>query len=254
MLSILRNGERITDYSLASNYIYQRHLFAYHKATSLVRGNTIELGCGQGYGANLLSNYTPRYTAIDKTRPKETLRNEIKFIQAEMPRLSMIADDVADTVVCFQVIEHIKKDLFFLHEIRRILRSRGRLLLTTPNIVTTLSRNPFHIREYTACELGKLLGHVFKNCTIQGVYGNEKVMSYYRKNKKMVDAICRFDVLGLQHLLPSWILKAPYSILNNLNRLMLFQNAEKEVMDIDYSDFYLDEVSDDCLDFFCSVE
>ena len=51
-------------------------------------------------------------------------------------------DNSIDFVVTFQVIEHIKDDEKFVQEIHRVLKPGGKLILTTPNILMSLSRNP----------------------------------------------------------------------------------------------------------------
>ena len=43
----------------------------------------------------------------------------------------------------------------------------------------SLSRSPWHFREYTVDEMAKILETVFSNYILQGVFGNEKVMNYY---------------------------------------------------------------------------
>ena len=75
-----------------------------------------------------------------------------------------IPDNSFDTVVSFQVIEHIKNDELFLSEIQRILKPGGKAILSTPNIKMTLSRNPWHEREYTADQLADLAAKYLKSC------------------------------------------------------------------------------------------
>jgi SAM-dependent methyltransferase len=83
-----------------------------------------------------------------------------------------------DAITCFDVIEHLPRNpLKLFHEIHRILRPRGNLLLGVPNAASTMKRMkllfgkhpyiPFdswcqakyfdHFREYTAKECVKLL-------------------------------------------------------------------------------------------------
>ena len=80
-----------------------------------------------------------------------------------------------DTVICFQVIEHIRRDDTLLAEMKRILKPGGRLLLTTPNRLMSLTRNPFHVKEYTPVEMHTAIEPHFSRFTLRGIYGNEKV-------------------------------------------------------------------------------
>ena len=124
--------------------------------------------------------------------------NDIVFHKMEIPPLLNIESDSVDFVVTFQVIEHIQDDNFFLEEIHRVLKPGGILLLTTPNKLMSLSRNPWHIREYTPIEMKKVLCNYFPDVDVQGVFGNDLVMNYYEKNKKSVKKITRFDIFNFQ--------------------------------------------------------
>jgi 2-polyprenyl-3-methyl-5-hydroxy-6-metoxy-1,4-benzoquinol methylase len=73
-----------------------------------------------------------------------------------IPPFSGLQDNAFDVVVSFQVIEHIRNDRQYIKEIYRVLKPGGKALITTPNIKMSLSRNPWHIREYTAVELSDL--------------------------------------------------------------------------------------------------
>jgi 2-polyprenyl-3-methyl-5-hydroxy-6-metoxy-1,4-benzoquinol methylase len=93
-----------------------------------------------------------------------------------IPPFVGLDDNSFDVVISFQVIEHIKDDFNYLKEIHRVLRPGGKALITTPNIKMSLSRNPWHIREYTSNELKGLGQKVFSSVKMLGIAGNEKVM------------------------------------------------------------------------------
>lgn len=185
----------------SDNPIHQRLYKAYVVATEFVNGNLLEVGCGEGRGINLLKPLIRHYTAIDK------IENVITALKAEHPEYTFIASDIPpfpiaeneafDCVVSFQVIEHIRDDLYFLKEVHRMLKPSGIALLTTPNRRMSLSRNPWHIREYVPGELHRLAAQVFREVTIKGITGNEKVMRYYEDNKAAVRRITRWDIFNL---------------------------------------------------------
>ena len=129
----------------------------------------------------------------------------------------------------------------------------GNALITTPNIKKTLTRNPWHIREYTADELTKLASEVFDNVEMKGVGGNEKVMEYYEKNKKSVEKITRFDIFNLQYNLPAPLLRIPYDLLNRLNRNKLKSSNDDLVNQIHHTDYILMEDGSEALDLFLIV-
>lgn len=211
----------------------------------------LELGCGEGYGMELLSPHVETYLAVDKKRPAQvTFNNKVLFKHCHLPLLAGIEDNSFDTIICFQVIEHIENDSLLLQEIKRVLKPGGSLFLTTPNQLTSLTRNPFHIREYQPTQMQALIACHFNNQTVQGIYGNHRVMQYYSENKKAVERIARYDIFDLQYRLPAFLLKGVYSLLNNYNRFTLASKTPDITASINYDDFYLDELSEDCLDYF----
>ena len=51
-----------------------------------------------------------------------------------------------------------------------------------------------------------LLTDFFSDTKVMGVFGNEKVMKYY-KNRDSIQKITRFDIFNLQYKLPRWMLR-----------------------------------------------
>lgn len=242
----------------SDNPIHQRLLKAYIIAKDLIKGDLLEIGCGEGRGISLLSSSCRRYVALDKIT--ETIEHlsciykNVEFINATIPPIKEIDDNTFDTVVSFQVIEHIKDDRRFLEEIQRVLKPGGKALITTPNIKKTLSRNPWHIREYTAKGLEDLAAGIFSNVTMKGISGDEKVMKYHDLNKKSVEKITRFDIFNLQYLLPSAVLKIPYELLNRFNRNKLKNANNQLVTDISHENYLFEDDDPENLDLFCIME
>ena len=116
----------------------------------------------------------------------------------------------------------------------------------------TLSRNPWHVREYTNSEMKEILSLAFTNIKIFGVYGNQKVMNYYQKNKESVNKIMKWDIFNFQYRLPRKLLQIPYDILNRYNRVSL-KNKNSEIVDsINFTDYSIIQSHDDkYLDHFC---
>ncbi|MTI22177.1 class I SAM-dependent methyltransferase [Fulvivirga sp. RKSG066] len=250
--------EIASDKIASDNPIHQRLLKAYYLAEEHVQGDLLEIGCGEGRGIAMLEDKVDSFTAIDKIEPViESLSKQypkVKFIQDNIPPLNKVADNSFDVIITFQVIEHIKKDRLFLEEINRVLKPGGKALITTPNIKKTLTRNPWHIREYTADELKTLAEQIFSKVTMRGITGNEKVWEYYAQNKKSVEKITRFDFLNLQYRLPASLLRIPYDILNRVNRNKLQTSNDSLVSQISHTDYLPTDDADQALDLFCIVE
>ncbi len=242
----------------SDNPIHQRLLKAYIIAREYILGDVLEVGCGEGRGIEHIIDKAANYTAIDKIEPViAELRVKYpqgKFIRGNIPPLSPFQDNSFDLVLSFQVIEHIEDDDHFLKEIYRILKPGGRAMLTTPNRPKSLSRNPWHVREYTTTELTDLAKTIFAQVEMKGITGNEKVMQYYERNKKSVARIMRFDIFNLQRRLPASVLRVPYELLNRWNRNKLKDSDDTLVRSIGHSDYLLIENAEEALDLLLIVK
>jgi SAM-dependent methyltransferase len=246
--------EIASDKLVSDNPIHQRLLKAYIAAKPLVLGTLLEVGCGEGRGVEVLMENVDSYLGIDKIpeiiNALAVKYPQAKFQQAFIPPFTGIEDNSFDTVVSFQVIEHIENDRLFLEEIRRVLKPGGRAIISTPNIRHTLSRNPWHIREYTAKQLEDLCTGIFDKVEAMGIGGNEKVWAYHEANRKSVNKIMRFDIFNLQYRLPAAVLRWPYEVLNRFNRNKLHKEQGSTVTNISHEDYTLENDPEKGLDLF----
>ncbi|MEJ0054734.1 MAG: class I SAM-dependent methyltransferase [Bacteroidota bacterium] len=218
-MSKIYTTEITSDQIASDNPLHQRLLKPYVTAPRWIKGNLLEVGCGEGRGIDRMLPFINSYSAIDKIESAvaqlKAKYPDGKFVSGHLPPLPY-KDNSFDSVVSFQVIEHIQDDTLFLKEILRVLRPGGVALITTPNRIQSLSRNPWHIREYTSKELTQLAQKIFPKVEMKGVTGNEKVMTYHERNRKSVNKIMRWDIFDLQHRLPASILRIPYDLLNRV--------------------------------------
>lgn len=250
-MNILQTAERVSHQDLSDNYVFQRSLLAYLEAAKIVSGTVLEIGAGMGYGIKHIAPKVDKYLTIDKHPVDiDPQYSNVKFKQMTIPPLDGIESDSFDFVVSFQVIEHIEDDGAFVSEIHRVLKPGGRFIVTTPNKKMSITRNPWHVREYTIDELVKLLKTSFGHVEAKGVFGNEKIMAYYDKNRESVRKITRFDIFDLQHRLPRRILQIPYDLLNRMNRKKLLKQNNNLVSDIHYEDYSIAHAKEGCFDLF----
>jgi hypothetical protein len=118
----------------------------------------------------------------------------------------------------------------------------------------SLSRNPWHAREYTADQLQALLGQYFAKVDFKGIKGSDLVMQYHEENRQSIRKITRFDILNLQHRLPRRLLQVPYDLLNRLNRNSLMKQNNDLVGNVGLEDFSLSRDLEQCLDWFAVVQ
>jgi SAM-dependent methyltransferase len=153
---------------LEENYWFRRHEAAYLFTGPVVAGRAVlEVGCGEGYGTAMLADAARLVVGIDydpMTVAHATAAYPRPcFLRANLAALP-IRTGTIDVVAALQVVEHVWDHNQFLGECRRVLRSDGLLLLTTPNRLTFTPHsdepvNPFHCKEFTGHELTELLAN-----------------------------------------------------------------------------------------------
>ena len=250
-MSKIATAERVS-LEMADNYVFQRSVLAYHSAAKIVSGDILEIGTGSGYGVEILAPKAKRYISIDKKLPKNILQlDNVEYYEMTVPPIEF-ENCSFDAVLSFQVIEHIKEDLTFVREVARVLRPGGMFVVSTPNAPMSLTRNPWHVREYNADELRNILECYFSKVHAYGVVGNDKIMEYYRKNRRSVRRIARYDVFDLQHRLPRQLLQVPYDILNRMNRNALHKKNTALTESITMEDYSVVPYTDgmECFDLF----
>ena len=250
-MATINTAERVSA-ELSDNFVFQRSRLAYHAAAERIAGEVLEIGTGSGYGIEIVAPRASRFVTVDKHAPDPELLRlpNVTFRQCTVPPLDF-PDGSFDCVISFQVIEHIRRDADFVQEIHRVLRPGGLAILTTPNAPMSLTRNPWHVREYTAPELKRLLENRFREVEILGVSGNDRVMDYYEKNRRGVERITRFDPLDLQHRLPAWMLRLPYDLLNRINRRRLLRENTALTASIRMEDYRIGPFEEQSFDLFC---
>ena len=156
----------------ASGEIWYEHWHRYHFAAKLVAGRTVlDVACGAGYGSALLARHADRVVgadiaaeAIAHARERYAAVPNLEFCAADCAELPF-ADASFDAVVSFETIEHIEAQERFLDEVRRVVRSEGLFIVSSPNKLEYSDRrgcaNEYHVRELYRDELAAFLAPRF---------------------------------------------------------------------------------------------
>jgi SAM-dependent methyltransferase len=189
-VSLELTGERTVPGVDHENYWFQRHVIAYQfAATRSVGRRVLDAGCGEGYGAALLTGTASSVTGIDLVADviahARTAYPHVEFVQADLCALPL-ADATVDTVVSLQVIEHLPDVGGYLDEVARVLRPGGEFVCATPNRLTftpdsATPVNPFHVKEFAPEELRDTLSSRFNVESMLGVHHGDRLRTVERE-------------------------------------------------------------------------
>ena len=175
-----------------------RHLSAYYFAFPYVKGkDVLEIGFGDGYGANFLADSARSVKAVDVMEKNVALalnkykRDNLEFKKTDTA-YSEFADNTFDAVASFQVIEHIPEDEipWYLGSVKRVLKKGGRAFISTLNLDKNRKpnrpypKNPFHIKEFVFEDLNAVIKGVFSDYEIQGLFYTRR-LSFFERLKKL---------------------------------------------------------------------
>ena len=138
------------------------------------KGVVLDVGCGIGYGSEILLRKASEYIGFDKydCREKRFIRDYSK------PNATMLVhsanekfpfeDNSFDMVTCFEAIEHIEKDAFAIEEIHRVLKEGGSFCCSTPLLRIEGRYEHYHIRDYRRNEFMSLIESRFSKVSYYG--------------------------------------------------------------------------------------
>lgn len=134
------------------NELYQQHLKAaeasggtsagpiYELAQRLcvkyqVQGSLLDFGAGTGNLLKLLltPNVRLKATGADILSRPDGLPPDVQWVEVDLNQPLPLENALFDTVVTSEVIEHLENPRAVFRELNRVLKSGGRLILTTPN-------------------------------------------------------------------------------------------------------------------------
>lgn len=125
-----------------------------HAQTLPYRGRVVDLGCGSAPYRDIILDIAEEYIGVDW---ENTMHDQSKVdVFADLSKRLPFEDAYADTVVSFEVLEHLPEPDFFLCECNRILKPTGLLFMTVP-FMWHVHEEPHDYFRYTQYGLQYLL-------------------------------------------------------------------------------------------------
>ncbi|HEY7817651.1 MAG TPA: methyltransferase domain-containing protein, partial [Vicinamibacteria bacterium] len=204
------------------------HVARYCFAAPYVRAERVlDVACGSGYGLPVLEAVAADVVGVDlddaALRKARGSASMSALLSAEASRLPF-TDGVFGVVTSFETLEHLERRREFVLELRRVLRSDGVLILSTPNAEVTepvdgRPRNPHHLHEYRPSELKAELESSFGEVAILGqVLDSRFRISPFRDDQRKLP-----KTFGVQARLLLWriLYKLPEAPRDALGRFFL---------------------------------
>lgn len=184
-------GERVIPGDPKWAWCFQAHLFGYHDLARRLTSKPallLEIGCGEGYGASVLSRHAGHVIAGDvaadavaHARDKYHGPN-VSWVVFDAQKLPF-ADGAFDATCSLQVIEHFPDAEAHLDDVVRVTKPGGLHYVATPNIdnMGEAERdNPFHLRDFNAGQLREVLEARFTDVVVEGMFYVEDSPRYRR--------------------------------------------------------------------------
>jgi len=172
-------------------YVLSPQFDIYNEISKVVRDRVADIGSGTGIGTHLFN------VKAKEVYGYEIDEDAIKFARTMLPFKNLYFEygDIAngipgtsfDYVVMIDVLEHIKKEMMALGNIKKMLNKGGTFIMSTPNRLSRYRKAENHQREYAPKELEGKLRRIFVNVSLRN-YRMEQLAS---QHENPILAICR---------------------------------------------------------------
>jgi 2-polyprenyl-3-methyl-5-hydroxy-6-metoxy-1,4-benzoquinol methylase len=167
-------GERLLSDQFNENTSEHLHRYAMAREFSIDK-IVLDIASGEGYGSNLLAKIAHRVIGVDIDQETVELAKQ-KYkgsnLEYKVGNAANIPceNEFFDVVVSFETLEHHDKHTEMMLEIKRVLKSSGLCIISTPDKLIYSDKknkqNPFHVKELYKDEFKTLLSAHFKNVVI----------------------------------------------------------------------------------------
>lgn len=186
--------ERI-DVQETQPWIVHEHHHRYRFVAQFARGRVLDIACGTGYAASILtsSHFVESYRGIDINAEAIAVANDrLSSLKTQKPVSYEVGDITRinaqsqsfDTVICLETLEHLEAPLPALEELKRVATHEARILVSVPDAsYETLCEsaygvNEFHLGKYSLRDFQALLEKVFGHVQLyRGFYGLASILT-----------------------------------------------------------------------------
>ena len=159
--------------------IKYEHLHRYALALDFIReASVLDIASGEGYGSALLAKCANLVVGVDIDRDsvshaqtKYSHLANLSFLVGSCSAIPL-SDASVDVVTSFETIEHHDQHEEMMQEVKRVLKSDGLLIISSPNRLVYSDEpnydNPFHVKELYYEEFLDLLKRYFQQVHIYG--------------------------------------------------------------------------------------
>lgn len=194
------------------------HLHRYEEVLKSLSGNEIilDMACGTGFGTHLLStNSSGKVYGGDLSSEaiklcQKTWNNDNLSYEIMDGTKLKFEDNTFDVVVSFETIEHTTSFNEMIKEFKRVVRPKGKIYLSTPNIKINspsgIVTNPFHTQEWNYEEFNYILYKHFDSFKLFGQqYSryNSKSLAYhvekllYKKGVRKIPILVQDKIINI---------------------------------------------------------
>ncbi|SFI35506.1 Methyltransferase domain-containing protein [Tindallia magadiensis] len=170
-------GERvIPEYMSPKNGILREHIARYLFASKYCFGQILDLGCGVGYGTEILldsddENKIDHITGVDIDLDSIQYAKDMygylrSTFQVGDAREANFTQNLKtyDHIICYEMIEHLREDIQVIENISKMLKPQGKLFISTPfgQGKGKPCSSPYHVHQYLESEFRELLEPYFR--------------------------------------------------------------------------------------------
>jgi ubiquinone/menaquinone biosynthesis C-methylase UbiE len=140
----------------------------------------LDIASGEGYGSDLLAQYSKFVYGVDISKEaiehsvEKYRRQNLIFKQGSAASIPL-DDNTVDIVVSFETIEHHDKHDEMISEIKRVMKKNGVCIISSPDKLYYSDipniKNEFHVRELYYDEFKNLISGYFK----KSIFYNQKI-------------------------------------------------------------------------------